>query len=248
MKTIVVIPTYNEAENLPVLFDALFALQLPGLELLVVDDNSPDGTADLAHRLGQEQQRGVHVLCRAQKEGLGPAYVAGFEEALRLGAETVVQMDADMSHPPEVLPDLLNALERYQVVVASRYMPGGGASGDWGVLRRLISRGGDFYVRLVTGLKVQDTKSGFKAYRRESLQALPLRSIRSRGYIFQTEVLYLCQRLGLSMGEVPYTFEQRAAGHSKMSLGIMLEALWRAVQMRWRPPKPVGRPSNTNRN
>ena len=241
MKTIVVIPTYNEAENLPILFDALFALQLPGLELLVVDDNSPDGTADLAHRLGQELRRGVHVLRRAQKEGLGPAYVAGFEEALRLGAETVVQMDADMSHPPEVLPDLLNALERYQVVVASRYMPGGGASGDWGVLRRLISRGGDFYVRLVTGLKVQDTKSGFKAYRRESLQALPLRSIRSRGYIFQAEVLYLCQRLGLSMGEVPYTFEQRAAGRSKMSLGIMVEGLWRAVQMRWHPPKPAGR-------
>ena len=113
-------------------------------------------------------------------------------------------------------------------------------------MRRLISRGGDFYVRLVTGLKVEDTKSGFKAYRRESLQALPLRSIRSRGYIFQTEVLYLCQRLGLSMGEIPYTFEQRAAGRSKMSLGIMVEALWRALQMRWRPLKPAGRSPRDN--
>ena len=173
------------------------------------------------------------TCCAApRKRGLGPAYVAGFEEALRLGAETVVQMDADMSHPPEVLPDLLNALERYQVVVASRYIPGGGASEDWGVLRRVISLGGDIYVRLVTGLKIKDAKSGFKAYRRESLQALPLRSIRSRGYIFQAEVLYLCQRLGLSMGEVPYTFEQRAAGYSKLSLGIMVEGLWRAIQMR----------------
>ncbi len=236
MKTLVVIPTYNEAENLPTLFDALFALQLPGLELLVVDDNSPDGTADLAHRLGQERKGGVHVLRRAQKEGLGPAYVAGFEEALRLGAETVVQMDADMSHPPGVLPDLLNALDRYQVVVASRYMPGGGASEDWGVSRRLISLGGDFYVRLVTGLKIKDAKSGFKAFRRESLQALSLRSIRSRGYIFQAEVLFMCQRLGLSMGEIPYIFEQRAAGRSKLSLGIMVEGLWRALQMRLRPP------------
>ena len=237
MKTIVVIPTYNEAENLPALFDALFALQLPGLELLIVDDNSPDGTAELAHRLGQERGGGVRVLRRPRKEGLGPAYVAGFEEALRLGAEAVVQMDADMSHPPEVLPELLNALERYDVVVASRYIPGGGASEDWGVLRRLISLGGDFYVRLITGLKVKDTKSGFKAYRRESLQALPLRSIRSRGYIFQAEALYLCQRLGLTMTEIPYTFEERAAGRSKMSLGIMVEGLWRALQMRLRPLK-----------
>ena len=235
MKTLVVIPTYNEADNLPTLFDALFALPLPGLELLVVDDNSPDGTADLAHRLGQERGRGVHVLRRARKEGLGPAYVAGFEEALRLGAETVVQMDADMSHPPELLPELLKALERHDVAVASRYIAGGGASEDWGMLRRLISQGGDLYVRWVTGLKVRDAKSGFKAYRRESLQALPLKSIRSRGYIFQTEALYLCQRLGLSIAEVPYTFEQRAAGRSKMSLGIMVEALWRALQMRLFP-------------
>jgi len=233
MKTLVVVPTYNEAGNLPDLVNQLFALNVPDLELLVVDDNSPDGTADAAEALGTKYPHRLHVLRRATKEGLGPAYIAGFREALRLGADTVIQMDADLSHPPEYIPALLEGIETTDVVVGSRYVPGGGATGDWGLLRRILSRGGDLYVRRVLGLRLRDTKSGFKVYRREVLERLPLETLRSRGFVFQAEVAYHCQEMGFRILEVPFVFQERKAGGSKMSLSIVVEALWRSFQIRW---------------
>ena len=233
MKTIVVVPTYNEAENLPDLVEQIFTLNIAGLELLVVDDNSPDGTAETAETLGGRYPDRIHVLRRARKEGLGPAYVAGFREALRLGADVVIQMDADLSHPPRDIPAMLNAIKESHVVVGSRYMPGGGVAGDWGLLRRLLSRGGELYIRWVMGLRIRDTNSGFKAFRREVLEQLPLEALRSSGFIFQAEVIYLCQKMGFEIREVPYVFPDRKVGRSKMSLGIIVEALWRPFQIRW---------------
>ena len=233
MKTLVVVPTYNEAANLPELVNQLFALNLPDLELLVVDDNSPDGTADVAEALETRHPHRIHVLRRARKEGIGPAYIAGFREALRLGASIVIQMDADLSHPPESIPALLEGIKSSDVVVGSRYVPGGGIAGQWGLLRRLLSRGGDLYVRLVLGLRIQDTKSGFKGFRREVLEKLALETLRSKGFIFQAEFVYRCRELGFSILEIPFVFQQRKAGRSKMNLPIVVEALWRSFQIRW---------------
>ncbi len=233
MKTLVVVPTYNEAKNLPLLLEQVMALEISGLELLVVDDNSPDGTAQVVEDAGAEYQNRVHVLRRAQKEGLGPAYVAGFKEALRLGADVVIQMDADLSHPPKSIPAMLEGIKIADVAVGSRYVPGGGVAGDWGLSRRFLSRWGDVYVRRVLGLRIQDSKSGFKAFRRAVLENLPLENLHSKGFIFQAEVVYLCQKMGFVVTEVPYVFWDRQEGRSKMSLRIIVEALWRSYQIRW---------------
>ncbi|MBI4201131.1 MAG: polyprenol monophosphomannose synthase [Chloroflexi bacterium] len=233
MKTIVVVPTYNEAGNLPQLADRLFAQGVPDMELLVVDDNSPDGTAAVAEALGARFSQKVYLLRRASKEGLGPAYLAGFREALRLGGEVVVQMDADLAHPPERIPGLLEALKGCDVVVASRYVAGGGVSPGWGASRRLLSRVGNLYVRWTLGLRVRDTNTGFKAYRREVLERLPVHKLRSKGFIFQAEVLYRCQQAGWRILEVPFVFHERQSGRSKMGFSILFEALWRCYQIRW---------------
>ncbi len=233
MKILIVTPTYNEAGNIPVLVQHLFDLNIPALELLVVDDNSPDGTAAAAAALEKHYPNRIHVLSRPKKEGLGPAYVAGFQEALRLGADFVIQMDADLSHSPQYVPSLLQALDACDVAVGSRYIPGGGTSGKWGLRRRLISRGGDLYVRLVMGLRLTDTKSGFKGFRRGVLEQLPLEALRSKGFVFQAEMLYRCQQMGFRIREVPFVFQERRSGGSKMGLTILAEALWRCLQVRF---------------
>lgn len=233
MNPLIVVPTYNEAETLPDLVNQLFSLNIPGLELLVVDDNSPDGTAAVAEALRTRHTHRIHVLRRARKEGLGPAYVAGFQEALRLGASVVIQMDADLSHPPAYIPALLEGIKSCDVVIGSRYVPGGGVAGPWGLRRWLLSRSGDLYLRWVLGLRIQDTKSGFKGFRQEVLRQLPLETLLSKGFIFQAEMAYHCQQMGFRIREIPFIFRERKAGRSKMSLPIVVEALWRPLQIRW---------------
>ncbi|MCH7706353.1 MAG: polyprenol monophosphomannose synthase, partial [Chloroflexi bacterium] len=198
-----------------------------------VDAASPDGTADVVDHLRTKYPDRIHLLRRPGKQCLGTAYVAGFAEALRLGAQTIVQMDADLSHPPGTVPALLDGIKDSDVAVGSRYIPGGGATQEWGIMRRLLSQGGDLYVRWVLGLDVQDTKSGFKAFRREALERLGLDTIRSKGFIFQSELLYRCRQLGLTVQEVPYQFQVRRSGRSKMSLGIVIEGLLRPISIRW---------------
>ena len=237
MKILIVVPTYNEAANLPELVDRLFSLDVPELGLLVVDDNSPDGTAATAEALAARYLYSIHVLRRAAKEGIGPAYVAGFQEALRLGAGVIIQMDADLSHPPEYIPILLAGIISCDVAVGSRYVPGGGVAGQWGFLRRLLSRGGDLYIQRVVGLRIRDTKSGFKAFRREVLESIILENLRSKGFIFQAEVAYRCQEVGARIQEIPYLFHDRQVGRSKMGFGIVVEALWRSFQIRWTKTK-----------
>jgi dolichol-phosphate mannosyltransferase len=226
-----VLPTYNEAENL----EAFLAAVLPKLpadaRVLVVDDNSPDGTGKLADRLAAGDER-VRVLHRTQKEGLGPAYIAGFREALAQGAELILEMDADFSHDPAYLPRLLEAAQRADLVIGSRYVEGGGVS-DWSALRRGISRGGSAYARLVLGVGVRDLTGGFKCFRREVLETIDLDAVDARGYAFQIEVTYRTLQAGFKVVEVPIVFRDRQAGSSKMDGSIVLEAIWRVPQLRF---------------
>ena len=233
MDTLVVIPTYNEAANLPHLVRRIFSLEIPNLALLFVDDNSPDGTADIAQSYEADWPGSIHVLRRSTKDGLGPAYIAGVQEAVRLKAKYVVQMDADLSHPPEYIPALLESLNHCDVAVGSRYIPGGGATEDWGTFRHLLSQGGDFYVRAILGMHTRDSKSGFKAFRSVVLDSIDFGNIHSKGYIFQAEFLYLCHKFGYSVKEIPFVFQNRTAGRSKLSMRIIVEALWRPVFIRW---------------
>lgn len=223
----VVIPTYNEAENLERIVRAAGAeleTAAPGtFRVLVVDDNSPDGTGALADSLAQSTEW-VEVLHRAGKGGLGQAYRAGFAHALENGAEIVFEMDADFSHDPRYLPRLLAAAEQADLVLGSRYVPGGGVR-DWGLVRRLISRGGGIYARTILGVGVRDLTGGFKCIRREVLEAIDLPSVRAAGYVFQIEVTYRAILAGFTVREVPIVFSDRTAGSSKMSSRIALEAM-----------------------
>jgi dolichol-phosphate mannosyltransferase len=225
-----VLPTYNEAENLEPLVEAARAKLPPSAQVLIVDDSSPDGTGEIADRLA-EQRENVQVLHRARKEGLGPAYIAGFRRALGGGAGLVLEMDSDFSHDPAYLPRLLEAAKRADVVLGSRYVPGGGVS-DWGPLRRAVSRGGSTYARLVLGVDVRDLTGGFKCFRREVLEAIDLDEITARGYAFQVEMTYRAIRLGFKVAEVPIVFRERRVGTSKMDLGIAVEAVWRLPLLR----------------
>ena len=226
-----VLPTYEEATNIERLVEQARA-KLPGdAQVLIVDDNSRDGTGEIAARLSEEHEA-VHLLHRPNKEGLGPAYIAGFRRALAGGAGLVVEMDSDFSHEPAYLPRLLEAAERADIVIGSRYVPGGGVS-DWGPLRRAISRGGSAYAQFVLGLQVHDLTGGFKCFRREVLEALDLDAVRSRGYAFQVEMTYRALELGFEVVEVPIVFRDRQAGESKMSRSIVLEAIWRVPLLRY---------------
>jgi dolichol-phosphate mannosyltransferase len=225
-----VLPTYNEAENLEPLVEAARAKLPPSARVLIVDDGSPDGTGALADRLA-ERHENVAVLHRPRKEGLGPAYIAGFREALAGGAGLVLEMDADFSHDPAYLPRLLEEAKRADVVLGSRYVPGGGVS-DWGPLRRAVSRGGSTYARLVLGVDVRDLTGGFKCFRREVLEAIDLDAISTRGYAFQVEMTYRALRLGFKVVEVPIVFRERRVGSSKMDLRIVAEAVWRLPLLR----------------
>jgi dolichol-phosphate mannosyltransferase len=222
-RTVVVIPTYNEVENLPLLVPRVLA-QDPGLEVLVVDDNSPDGTGKLADELAETTRR-VHVLHRPGKQGLGAAYRAGLARALALGAERVIQMDADFSHPPEVLPQMLAESETCDVVLGSRYLNGVTVV-NWPIERILISYFGNWYARKVTGLPVTDTTGGFRCMRRAALERVGFERMRSEGYAFQIELLYRFVRGGARIREIPFFFLDRTRGTSKLSVRIGLEALW----------------------
>ncbi|HEX7278871.1 MAG TPA: polyprenol monophosphomannose synthase [Solirubrobacterales bacterium] len=225
-----VLPTYNEAENVEPLVEAARAKLPASAQVLIVDDSSPDGTGEIADRLAGRHEN-VRVLHRASKEGLGPAYIAGFRTALAGGAGLVLEMDSDFSHDPAYLPRLLEAAQRADVVLGSRYVPGGGVS-EWGALRRAISRGGSSYARLVLGVDVRDLTGGFKCFRREVLEAIDLDAISTRGYAFQVEMTYRAIRLGFKVVEVPIVFRDRRVGTSKMDLGIAVEAVWRLPLLR----------------
>ena len=226
-----VLPTYNEAENIEP-FVAAVRSNLPAdARILIVDDGSPDGTGERADRLA-ERHDNVSVLHRRQKEGLGPAYIAGFRRALAGGAGLVLEMDSDFSHDPAYLPRLLDAAERADLVIGSRYVGGGGIS-DWGPVRRFISRGGSAYSRLVLGVDVHDLTGGFKCFRREVLEAIDLDSVEVRGYAFQVEMTYRAIRLGFKVVEVPIVFRDRRAGESKMDGAIVAEAILGVPRLRF---------------
>lgn len=225
---VVCLPTYNERENLEPM---LRALADKGVRVLVIDDNSPDGTGELADRLAAELDY-VDVLHRERKEGLGPAYLAGFRRALAGGAELVLEMDCDFSHDPNDVPRLIAAVEDgADVALGSRYVPGGGVR-NWGLLRRFISAGGSAYARVLLGVKIRDLTGGFKCYHRRVLETIDLDSVDSKGYAFQIETTYRALRAGFKVVEVPITFADREAGGSKMSKGIVAEAIWKVPALR----------------
>ena len=226
-----VLPTYNEAANIEP-FVAAARSNLPAdARILIVDDSSPDGTGERADRLA-ERLHNVSVLHRRDKEGLGPAYIAGFRRALAGGAGLVLEMDSDFSHDPAYLPRLLEASRRADLVIGSRYVEGGGVS-DWGPVRRVLSRGGGTYSRLVLGVEVHDLTGGFKCFRREVLEAIDLDSVEVRGYAFQVEMTYRAIQLGFSVVEVPIHFRDRRAGESKMDRTIVAEAIFRLPRLRF---------------
>jgi dolichol-phosphate mannosyltransferase len=225
-----VLPTYNEADNLEPLVAAALANLPPDARVLVVDDNSPDGTGKIADRLAAADER-VEVLHRPLKEGLGPAYLAGFRRALDAGAAFVLEMDSDFSHDPADLPRLLAAAADADLAIGSRYV-GGGEVENWTPLRKAISRGGSVYARTVLGLSVQDLTGGFKCFRRQVLETIPLESVSSRGYAFQVEMTYLAVKAGFRVVEVPICFRERRAGASKMSGRIVAEAAWKVPLLR----------------
>jgi dolichol-phosphate mannosyltransferase len=228
--TVVCLPTYNERENLERMVSALAD---KGVDVLVIDDNSPDGTGEIADRLAAEQDW-VSVLHRERKEGLGPAYVAGFRQALADGAELVLQMDCDFSHDPEDVPRLIAAVEAgADVALGSRYVRGGGVR-NWGLHRRLLSRGASIYTRVLL-MPINDASGGFKCFRRKVLESIQLEKIGGAGMVsFQVEATYRALRKGFRVAEVPIVFTDRTAGRSKMSRAVALEAVWKVPRLRWK--------------
>ena len=235
VRTMVVLPTYNEMENLPRMVQAIFALGVPGMEILVVDDNSPDGTGRLADEIAQANPERVRVLHRPGKQGLGRAYVAGFKRALELGADYIIEMDADFSHSPSYLPKMIEKIADYDVVVGSRYVAGGSVDKNWSFNRKLLSWWGSrVYAPVILGLPVHDATGGFKCFRRQALGAIDLDQVRSNGYAFQVEMNYICARKGFRIYELPIHFEDRQQGTSKMDWRISAEAMWRVWQIKFR--------------
>ncbi len=234
-----VVPTYNEAANMQEILKRLADLPLPNLRVVVVDDNSPDGTADVAEEiargLGPQRENMLSVLRRTNKEGLGRAYVAGMALALEQGAEFVAQLDADLSHAPEYIPQMLGVLMSTEagVVIGSRYVAGGSLADEWKLHRRLLSGWANFYVNLVLGLGVRDATAGFKLWRREVLERIPLADLRSDGYSFQVEMNYQCKQLGCPLVEIPIHFEERHSGASKMSTKVKIESAKIPLQLRF---------------
>ena len=235
-------PTYNEAENInrivPAVHAALDEVAPGDHRILIVDDNSPDGTGQMADSLADELDC-VEVLHRGEKNGLGKAYTAGFRQALAGGAELVMEMDADFSHDPRYVASLVRAADDADLVIGSRYVPGGGTR-NWGAIRRLVSRGGSLYARVILGLEVRDLTGGFKCIGRRVLETIDLDSVRADGYGFQIEVTYRAIQAGFTVLEVPIVFTDRLAGTSKMSWRIASEAFWLVPQMRRTAPSPAG--------
>ena len=228
-RALVCVPTYDEKENVVAIVEAVLAAA-PDVDVLVIDDNSPDGTGRLADEIAAREPR-VHVLHRAGKEGLGRAYLAGFAWALARGYGLVLEMDADFSHDPRYLPAMLEAAREADLVLGSRYVPGGGTV-NWGVARKLISRGGSLYARTILGIPIRDLTGGFKCFRREVLESLPLDKIKSDGYSFQIEVNFIVWKKGFRVKEIPIVFVDRTAGTSKMSRRIVYEAAFLVWKLR----------------
>lgn len=231
----VVIPTYNEADNLPHITSALFDLGIPNLEILIIDDNSPDGTGQVADQLAAQHYGIFHVIHRKGKLGLGTAYLQGFAWALKQDIDFIVQMDADFSHSPKYIQQFLERLAGYDVVVGSRYVPGGQVEEQWSAWRWFLSWwANSVWARLILGVKTKDATAGFKCWTRQALERIPLDQVNANGYVFQVEMCYLAERLGLRILEIPIYFEDRRIGQSKMSVPVKLEAAWRVFEMRWR--------------
>ena len=231
MKTTFVIPTYNEAENLPKIVSALFELPLPELNLLIVDDNSPDGTGQIAEDLSIAHAGRLKVMHRAGKQGLGTAYIQGFQRAIEDGADAIGQMDADFSHPPEKVVELIETIQSCDMALGSRYVPGGKLDEQWPFWRKALSGFGNFYARTILGMSLRDVTGGFRLWRRETLMGMPLERVRSNGYIFQVEMAYVASKLGYKFKEIPIYFADRRWGESKMSFRIQIEAAVRVWQL-----------------
>ena len=229
MKTLIVVPTYNESENIRNLIPSILQVR-PDVEILVVDDNSPDGTAGIVREM-QKNNPHLHLLLREKKQGLGRAYVAGFNWGLERGFETLVEMDADFSHRPVDLAKILAEMNGYDFIVGSRWVSGG-ATENWGLMRKFISKGGSLYARGILGYPIQDWTGGFNAYRAHTLRAIGLDRVQSEGYSFQIELKFRALKHGFKGLEVPILFADRKAGHSKMSSQIVLEALYRVWKIR----------------
>ena len=239
----IVIPTYNEKENLTRLVPELWKLKIPGFHVLVVDDNSPDGTGELANLLERETHGKLTCLHRSGKLGLGTAYLEGFAVALKNGADLIGQMDADFSHPVEKIPEMLHALENSDVVIGSRYVKGGSLDIHWAFWRKMLSSFGNAYARIILGLPIRDVTGGFKIWKRLTLGEMPLDRIRSNGYVFQVEMNYLACHLGFRFNEIPIYFAERTWGESKMSFHIQTEAAVEVWQLlaRYRDIQPIHR-------
>ncbi|MCA1900178.1 MAG: polyprenol monophosphomannose synthase [Chloroflexi bacterium] len=244
----VVTPTYNEAENLPKLVSALFSLPLD-LRVLVVDDNSPDGTGRVAEKLAEAYPGRVSVIHRPGKLGLRSAYLNGFQRALETDAQAVVQMDADFSHDPAALPSMVKMLETHDLTLGSRYVKGGSVDERWPLWRKGLSAFGNYYARAILNLPLRDVTTGYRLWRRETLQQMPLERIRSNGYVFLVEMAYLAHCLGFRIGETPIYFADRRWGKSKMSLRIQAEAAFRVWQVLWnyRDLRKPGSPARLRR-
>lgn len=235
MMIMVVIPTYCEANNLPAIVGELWSLDLDGLQILVVDDNSPDGTGQVADELAERYAGRFHVIHREGKLGLGTAYLTGFQYALEHGADYIVQMDADFSHSPSYIPEMLDRCQQCDVVVGSRYVRGGRLDEKWSFWRHFLSWwANSVYSRLILNLKVHDATAGFKCWKRQTLEAIDFDTIRSSGYVFQVEMAVVTEGLGFKVCELPIYFEDRRIGRSKMTVPVKFEAAWRVWEIRWR--------------
>jgi dolichol-phosphate mannosyltransferase len=237
----IIIPTYNEKENITALVPALWKLNIPGLHVLIVDDNSPDGTGQLAEKIKRQSHGKTSCLHRTGKLGLGTAYLAGIATALENGADLIGQMDADFSHPVSKIPEMLHALEKVDVVIGSRYISGGGLDIHWALWRKVLSSFGNLYARAVLRMPIRDVTGGYKIWKRSVLESMPLERVRSNGYVFQVEMNYLAYRLGFRFNEIPIYFAERTRGESKMSFLIQKEAALEVWQLlaRYRDIRPI---------
>lgn len=230
-RVLICMPTYNEKENIRQITSAILEV-VPEVHVLVIDDNSPDGTGEIADELASADDR-IHVLHRTAKEGLGPAYIAGFRWGMENGYDCLFEMDADFSHQPRYLPEMIEQLGSHDVVIGSRYVTGGGTE-NWGAVRKLISRGGGIYARTILGVDIQDLTAGFIGWRRHVLESIELDTVEASGYVFQIEMKYRAHQAGYRILEIPITFPDREAGTSKMSPGIAAEALTRVWKIRFK--------------
>lgn len=226
-----ILPTYNEAENLPKLIEAIFALPGEDISLLVVDDNSPDGTGQIADQLVTQYPDRLTVIHRKGKQGLASAYIEGMQHALELDIDAIGMMDSDFSHAPEKLPEMISALEDADLVIGSRYIPGGSVDHDWPFWRKALSAWGNFYARGILGLSVKDVTTGYRLWRKEKMETFPLDRVLSSGYVFTVEIIYIATKLGFRIVEVPIYFADRKWGKSKMNFRIQVEAAFRVWQV-----------------